>query len=104
MVSAFAQRFPKCEDIAREVRFFDASTHFIRSGLRVFSVSGPFDGFGTIFTASKIFAGDGAGLNTAPSPTLGSNTGKFNSFFGRRLEKETLWADLMASSDREQGC
>ena len=60
----------------------NASTQYSIAGLRVLAVNGPFNNGFTNFTASNTFAGDGAGLNTTPDPSLGSDLGKFNSFFG----------------------
>jgi hypothetical protein len=48
------------------------------------------DGNGTVFTAINTFTGEGAGVNTTPSPGLGSAFGKFNSFYGAGAGKENL--------------
>ncbi len=44
--------------------------------------NGPFNNGTTIFTTTNTFAGDGAGVNTTPDPSLTSNAGKFNAFYG----------------------
>jgi hypothetical protein len=47
--------------------------------------NGPYDdGFGTPFTLTNTFTGEGAGLNTTPDPSLTSSIGKFNAFYGAR--------------------
>ena len=60
----------------------NTTTQYDIGGLRSFAVNGAFNDGTTIFTASNTFAGDGAGLNTMPSPTLNSSFGKFNTFYG----------------------
>jgi len=53
------------------------------NGLRAFTVNGAYnDGFGTVFTATNTFTGEGTGVNTIPSGTLNDSSGKFNSFYG----------------------
>jgi hypothetical protein len=44
--------------------------------------NGAFNDGTTIFTASNTFAGDSAGLNTTPDPSITGLNGKFNAFFG----------------------
>jgi hypothetical protein len=44
--------------------------------------NGAFNNGTTIFTATNTFAGDGAGVNTTPDPSLPNVNGKFNSFYG----------------------
>jgi hypothetical protein len=53
------------------------------AGVRMLAANGPFDsGLGLNLSASNVFLGESAGLNTAPNPTPNSVEGKNNSFVG----------------------
>jgi len=65
-----------------------AATQYNLAGLKILSVSGPFDSGSFPLAASNTFAGENAGINTTPSPTLNSFTGKFNSFFGSNAGRD----------------
>jgi hypothetical protein len=60
----------------------NAVTQYNLNGLRVFTVNGPYNDPFTILSASNIFVGEGAGVNTTPDPSPTSILGKLNSFFG----------------------
>ena len=61
--------------------FVNATTQYNLAGQRMLTVSGPYN-FGLNFAASNTFLGESAGLNTTPDPSLTSQFGKLNSFFG----------------------
>lgn len=61
----------------------NTSTQFNIGGNRTLSANGAYnDGISANSPASNIFAGVGAGSNTAPDPSLSGFFGKMNSFFG----------------------
>ena len=60
----------------------NAVTQVNINGLRAFTVNGAYNDVNIIFTASNTFTGEGAGVNTTPSPILNNFNGKFNAFFG----------------------
>jgi hypothetical protein len=65
----------------------NSSTQYNIGGLRMLTVSGPFNNGVTILTVSNTFLGESAGVSTTPSATLSSTTGKFNTFIGANAGK-----------------
>ncbi len=65
----------------------NVTTHYSVGGVRIFSANGPYEGSG-IPTASNTFAGDNAGINTTPNPSIFTFEGKFNSFFGLKAGRD----------------
>jgi hypothetical protein len=78
----------------------NATTQYNLGGLRAFTVNGPYNDGTIILIASNTFAGDSAGMNTAPSPTLNNSSGKFNSFFGAGAGKANTGANNAFFGDR----
>jgi hypothetical protein len=65
----------------------NAATQYSVGGVRMLAASGPLNDLSTMLALSNTFLGESAGVNTMPSATLNSNTGKLNSFFGANAGK-----------------
>jgi hypothetical protein len=65
----------------------NATTQYSLGGVRMLAGSGAYSDLATTLALSNTFLGDSAGVNTMPSATLNSFTGKLNSFFGANTGK-----------------